>query len=227
MTTRLLPPEEWPRLVGTEAEHLWPHLNPQTARIVVVERDGVIVGCHVLMTVLHAECLWIAPAYRGAASVGRRLWTAVQEEARRDGVAAVMTQADSDPVRRLIARAGGVRVTGDPYMVPVASANERHDLAIGRAFHRQLSALADPPHADDVAHDLAVGRALRQVIADGGAPETAVAEYNAWATRAGYAPIQYLGLRDGAWLLNIVSAVIAIDRAYHVTLIEERSLECP
>src|SRR5258708_3987314 len=82
MTTRILPATEWGRLIGTEAEVIWPHLVPERTTIVVVERDGQIVGCHVLSWLLHAECLWIAPQFRGRPSVARRLWLAVQHVAR-------------------------------------------------------------------------------------------------------------------------------------------------
>lgn len=120
MTTRVLPKEEWPRLKGTEAERVWPLLDPGKTSIVVVERDGVIVGCHVLTWYLHAECLWIAPADRGLASVGRRLWSMVQQIAiQRCGVTSVITGAVDDRVRGLLAHVGATQLPGDQYVVPV------------------------------------------------------------------------------------------------------------
>lgn len=226
MTSRVLPPEEWPRLVGTEAEALWPTLDPEYSRIVVVERDGEIVACHVLMNVLHVECLWIHPESRGKASVGRRLWHAVQDEARATGVRAVMTHADSDQVRGLLERAGAVPLVGETFMVPIASAEERRDLAVGRAFHRQLETqLTHEHHADDRLHDAAVGQALRTAI-ERGQPEAAVGSYNAWAGASGYVPIQWIEMRDGAFVVDMQTAVIAIDAQYRVTVIEERSAVC-
>lgn len=119
MTARILPPEEWARLAGTEAELLIPMLT-DASRVVVVELDGQIVGCHVLQVILHAECLWVHPAHRGKASVARRLWAAVQREAREHfGVRAFATAAVSDEVRDLLAHVGAVKVAGDHYMVPV------------------------------------------------------------------------------------------------------------
>jgi N-acetylglutamate synthase-like GNAT family acetyltransferase len=119
VTTRILPREEWPRLVGTEAETVWPQLT-DAARVVVVEHDGAIVGCHLLQPVLHAECLWIHPDYRKRASVARRLWAAVQQAARQHFQARwFATGAASDEVRALLAHVGAVRVDGDHYMVPV------------------------------------------------------------------------------------------------------------
>jgi N-acetylglutamate synthase-like GNAT family acetyltransferase len=119
MTTRILPPAEYPRLVGTEAATIWPQLT-DAARVVVVEHDGAIVGCHVLQPVLHAECLWIHPDHRGKTSTPRRLWRAVQRVVREDfGAAWFATAACSDDVRGLLAHVGAVKVDGDHYMVPV------------------------------------------------------------------------------------------------------------
>ncbi len=119
MKARVLPKEEWPRLRGTEAETLWPYLNPNRSSVIVVEDDGIIVGCHVLMYVLHAECLWIAPEHRGKTSVARRLWAAVQRAARSCDVHALMTAACDDNVRGLLAHVGATQVPGDHFMVPV------------------------------------------------------------------------------------------------------------
>ncbi len=119
MTSRQLPPDEWHKLTGTEAEQLYPLLNPETTAIVVVEDGDRIVGCHVLMWVLHAECLWIHPDHRGKSSVGRRLWGAVQKTAIRAGVHALMTAACDDRVRKLLKHAGAARVPGDHFMVPI------------------------------------------------------------------------------------------------------------
>lgn len=119
MTSRLLPREEWHKLAGTEADALWPTL-PDAARVVVVEDARVIVGCHVLVPILHAECLWIHPDHRGKTSVARRLWAAVQRTARETfGAQWFATAAMSEEVRGLLAHVQAVQVPGDHYMVPV------------------------------------------------------------------------------------------------------------
>lgn len=119
MTTRILPPEEWPRLRGTEAETVWPHLDPQRAAIVVVEDEGVVIGCHVLMYVLHAECLWIHPDHRGKGGVARRLWAAVQRAARGAGVRSLVTAACDDKVKRLLSHVGAIQLPGEHYSIAV------------------------------------------------------------------------------------------------------------
>lgn len=122
MTTRILPPEEWTRLAGTEAEAIVPQFN-DTTRVVVVEHNGEIVGCHVLQPILHAECLWVHPDHRGKAGVARRLWAGVQRAAREQfGARFFATMAASDEVRRLLAHVGATKIDADTYMVPIGGA---------------------------------------------------------------------------------------------------------
>jgi hypothetical protein len=81
MTSRILPPAEWPRLAGTELERVWPTL-PRTndVRIVVVEdEDRGVIGCWLACRVIHVEGVWIAEPYRKRTSVARRLWRTMGE----------------------------------------------------------------------------------------------------------------------------------------------------
>lgn len=110
MVTRFLTRVEWPRLVGTEAEHLWPTLDPQTARVLVVEDGDRIVGVTVLMSVLHADCVWIHPDYRTKVSVWRRLRAAIEESADAVYVAACV------PVLQKFFAKVGVRVPGESFV---------------------------------------------------------------------------------------------------------------
>lgn len=118
MKARILPTTEWPRLVGTEAETVWPHLDPARTSIVVVEHDGAIVGCHVLSWLLHAECLWIHPDHRGRSSVARRLWASVKQTARDVWHAhAIVTGACDDRVRALLQHVGAEPLPGEMYVI--------------------------------------------------------------------------------------------------------------
>lgn len=114
---RLLPPHEWYRLAGTEAETIWPALDRRTARVLVVEAAGEIVGCWILAPVYHAECLWIAPEHRGKAGVARRLWALMQKTVRTIGARTVATAAESDEVKALLARVGAVKVPAENYVM--------------------------------------------------------------------------------------------------------------
>jgi len=119
MTTRLLPPEEWPRLVGTEAETIWPMLDSARTQVLVVEDAGAIIGCWVLMNVMHAECLWIAASHRGKSSVARRLWTGMQRLAEIWGVSTIATAAVTDDVRSLLQHVKATRIPGDHYSMRI------------------------------------------------------------------------------------------------------------
>lgn len=72
MTTRILPREDYGRLVGTLLECAISSL-PVDSQVVVVEDNGAIVGCAALYPVWHLDGVWVAPAYRKKTTVARRL----------------------------------------------------------------------------------------------------------------------------------------------------------
>lgn len=116
MTSRILPRAEWPRLVGTELEHVWPVLSEED-RIVVVEEDGAIVACHGLWWALHLDGLWKQPGT--GAGVSRLLWETVQQTAWEMGARTVMTTAIDPRVRRLLTHVDAVPVPGEFFVVPM------------------------------------------------------------------------------------------------------------
>jgi hypothetical protein len=116
MTTRVLPPAEWPCLQGTELAEVWPHLDPARTSILVAEQGETIVGHVVLMQAAHAEFFWIAPAYRGKVSVFRRLRDALVGEARAQQVPTILMSALSKHMNGIIAGLGADRLTGDHYV---------------------------------------------------------------------------------------------------------------
>lgn len=117
MTTRILPPGEWVKLNGTEAETIWPHLNPFLAQVMVVEDGDAIVGCWILMPVWHAECLWIAPAHRKIGSVARKLWRAMREAVLARGSKTVTTASMSEDVTKLLEKVGAAKIPGDHFVM--------------------------------------------------------------------------------------------------------------
>lgn len=119
MRSRILPPEEWHRLNGTEAEELWPTLVPESARVVVVEDQGVIVACWVAMNVVHMECLWVRPSHRGLAGVALRLFRGLREIAAEWAVGSIVTSSLSPKVTDLIRRFGGTPLPGEMFILPV------------------------------------------------------------------------------------------------------------
>lgn len=119
MTTRILPRDEWPRLAGTLLERAWPHFEGQ-ATVVVVERDGAIVGCAAVFQAWHLEGAWIAPEHRGRVGVGRRLIAGMRAAIRATGARELLTMVCDPDTRRLHTPFGeSVRLDGEHYAVQV------------------------------------------------------------------------------------------------------------
>ena len=76
-TTRALPPDEWFKLEGTLLEQAWPSFDPELDIVLVVEKDGVIVGCTSFLPRWHMEGTWIHPDHRSMVKVGRPLLNAM------------------------------------------------------------------------------------------------------------------------------------------------------
>ena len=118
LTTRLLPPDEWDKLKGTELETLTPILVPEHTRIIVVEDEqGKVVGCWSLLQFTHAEGLWIAPEHRNGSGVFRRLLIRAKEELAEMHESIVWTGAVSESVEKMLVRAGAVPVPGTHYLL--------------------------------------------------------------------------------------------------------------
>jgi hypothetical protein len=175
---RILPPEEWHRLKGTEAEAVWPYLYPKNTSIIVSEVGDRIIATWVLMRVVHAECIWIDPEYRGSI-VWRGIMRTAREVAKGWGVGQLITGSISQYVTDLILRLGGYPVPCQSFVLPLFGRDsKRRDRELGRVFHRQLEALLpDGNHPEDQKHNEHVGRALRTAVEDK-QPLRAMEEYN-------------------------------------------------
>lgn len=119
LVTRVLPPEEWGRLDQAGAETIWPLLDPERAQILVIEDRGEIVGTLTLMSVLHAECLWIKPSHRRGYGVIKRLLDGMWAGARAEGVQALWSGSLSESVTNILHRIGASEVPGKSYVFPV------------------------------------------------------------------------------------------------------------
>lgn len=119
MTSRILPPAEWARLAGTEAGEIAPRLPRDSASILVVEEDGAIVATWALITMVHAEGLWIAPSHRGRFGVVKRLLSGMRAMAHSLGAPAVQTAAISTEVADFIRRLGGSPLPGQAFVLPM------------------------------------------------------------------------------------------------------------
>ncbi len=92
----------------------------------------------------------------------------------------------------------------------------------GRDFHEQLFALMpQAEHEEDPDHHRAVGEALHIALEDGD-PERAEKNYNEWALAHSYEPVKFMRREDGAFVADIVEAVIRINMDGTVSLVETR-----
>jgi hypothetical protein len=112
MMARWLPVTEWPRLVGTELETVYPHLPP-TARVWAVERGDAIVACGAFFDVRHHEGLWVRAEDRRS----RDVWALVAEML--CSSLPFVTGSVSPAVARLIARMGGEPLPGQFFQCSV------------------------------------------------------------------------------------------------------------
>jgi N-acetylglutamate synthase-like GNAT family acetyltransferase len=121
VTSRILPRDEWSKLAGTEAGAFADRLPVDSASLLVVEDDGQIVATWALVSMVHAEGLWIAPSHRGRFGVVKRLLAGMRAMARSIGCPAVQTAALSSDVADFIARLGGAPLPGQAFVLPLES----------------------------------------------------------------------------------------------------------
>lgn len=115
-TTRLLPVEEWDRLlVYPFATNGLP--NPDFTMILVAEDGaGEIVGIWAVMTAVHLDGLWVHPEHRGT-SIAGRLLTEMKAVLRRYKLWLSFTIVSDPAVMVLAHKAGFVRAPGDLWML--------------------------------------------------------------------------------------------------------------
>jgi hypothetical protein len=119
MHARLLPVDEWPRLTGTELEQVWPHLNDDHARIVVVEQDGQIIGCWSAIRYWHVEGAWVHPAHRKRGRVVQYAIALMFSTLRALGAGAVLTGSLTEDTDALIRHLGGNELPGRSFVIPL------------------------------------------------------------------------------------------------------------
>jgi len=115
--TRILPPEEWPRLDALGFADIWPTWNPDDVRVCVVENEhGVITDHWVAIRFWHVEGLRVHHP-----SSGLRLWQMMRATLKSLGVSVVWTAAATNDrvVRGFIDRLGGQPMPMDHFVLPV------------------------------------------------------------------------------------------------------------
>lgn len=115
MTTRLLPPEEWARLAETEGGEVWRLFDQESTKILVVERDGRIIGRLAVLTIQHADFFWIDSVSRDKTSVCWQLWFGLKNLIRSAPYGGVIVSILSDRMRRFVTKAGAVPMPGEHF----------------------------------------------------------------------------------------------------------------
>jgi hypothetical protein len=120
LTSRELPPTEWPRLDGTELERMWPVLDPDHATVVVVEDEaGMIVGTWAVMAVVHAEGFGVSLAHRQDSRVLRLLMKTGHRVMARLGIASFVTAASTPEMATYLTRLQGIELPARFFTVPL------------------------------------------------------------------------------------------------------------
>lgn len=120
MTLRELPPQEWGRLVGTEARDLAVDPRPQGWRVLVVEDSaGEIIGTWAMKMLAHTEAFSIREDHQKRAGVFRLLLAGMRALLVAEGQEVAYTAAVSEEVRLLLLRYGATQLPGVAYVWPV------------------------------------------------------------------------------------------------------------
>lgn len=114
MRSRILPAEEWDRIKQTPVM-LFPYTDPSKMDVVVVEDEGEIVACMMVLKATHLEGLWVAPERRKKAGVVRALMRQVVALLNVRGEKWVFGGAEHDQMRGFIQRHNGIPVPMDLY----------------------------------------------------------------------------------------------------------------
>lgn len=124
ITTRVLPPEEWTRLVDFEPfRSTGLPDRPDLWRIGVVERDGQIVAFSALFTTVHWDLFHVVPAERGNPAVFRALLERGAETMIEHQIAVVHTTvpAGQPELEAMLERFGFTRTEGALYYLQRSS----------------------------------------------------------------------------------------------------------
>ena len=123
MTTRILPPDEWSKLEGTELEQAYPFLDPKESFVLVVEDGDRIVGTWAALRQVHLEGVWVHPDHRGRGAVATHLLRAMGNAvAEKFGVEVAWTAAANEDVANLITKhLKGIELPGQHFVVPIGA----------------------------------------------------------------------------------------------------------
>lgn len=116
-TTRILPPDEWDKLKGTEAGSVYQFFDTNLTNVMVIEKDDEIIASWCLMPYYHAECVWITEEHRGNPTVARRLVAGMKKMADEIGIHAVITTSTDKKVTELIEHFDAEKLPGEHFVI--------------------------------------------------------------------------------------------------------------
>lgn len=114
MIDRILPPEEWERLEGTELGPVRDKL-PEGTQVIVVEKEGIIKATWMLAPLVHLEGF----SNTGGTGVGRALLRRMVSTAKEMGAKVVITGAIDQKIERLIHKVGGVELEAKMFAINI------------------------------------------------------------------------------------------------------------
>lgn len=114
-------PADWAEtLKDTALEVTVPHLASCNGRVAVVTDDaGRVIGTWALLSLLHAEGVWVAPEHQGKGGVARLLMQQMRAFVTDAGAGSVLTGASSPEIARLLERHGATRIEATTYSLPL------------------------------------------------------------------------------------------------------------
>ena len=119
VTRRILPRDEYSRLVGTYLEPLIDAL-PDDAEVVIVEdADGQIVGCSSIFARGHVEGTWIAEGHRNAPGVFWSLLQGIKQTAKRRGTDRLVTGSVDDRMTEFLTKMHAIPLPGIQFVWPL------------------------------------------------------------------------------------------------------------
>lgn len=119
MTRRILPREDWDRLVGWDLAQLAAHLPPDACVLVVEDEHGEIIAVTSAFSMVHLEGTQIAAAHQGKAAAARRLLEGIAHLGKRMGVRRMVTASINEPVAAFLERMGAERLPGEHWVLPM------------------------------------------------------------------------------------------------------------
>lgn len=119
MTKRILPREEYGRLVGTYMEPVKDALPADADVIVVEDEAGAIVACSSIFRRDHVEFTWIAEEHRDSPRVFWSLLQGIKATAKRRGSARILTASMDDRMTEFLLRMHADRLPGEHFVWPI------------------------------------------------------------------------------------------------------------